>query len=314
MLYVIATPIGDISELTPKAVDTLKRSDFVICEDTRVSIKLLNHFGIKKRVIRYNEYSEKSLEEILNLLLSNRDISLITDAGIPVISDPGWKIVDLAKKNNIKIKVVGINSSLIMALVGSGFDASRFTFLGFLPRSSSKIKKILAQAVSFGYPFVVYESPNRVIDLLLFIKENFGELECVIARELTKIYEEWIYGNVSQVLSKLKEKDKIFGELTLVFSSFKTNLKINSVGFVCSGNTCRSVMAEMYTRKVVMDRKIDIRVSSAGMYVDENSSVPQEVIKILEKEGIKISNNFPRQIDRPFVELNDLILTMTKEQ
>lgn len=312
MLYIVSTPLGNISDIIPRALEVLKNSDYILCEDTRITLKLLSYYGINKKILRYNEHSEKSLREIYSILKTSKNVCLLSDAGTPCISDPGWKIVKYARENNISVEVIGGSSALIYALAGSGFDASRFVFLGFLPRSETKMKKILTIALSNFLPVVIYESPNRIIELLEFVLKNFGDIKCVVARELTKIYEEWIYGKVSEVIEKLKFKLDIKGEITVVLSSYRDVIKISSIGFVCTGNTCRSVMAEMYTKKIILERNINIQVSSSGLYVNDNDFISENLKKVLARENI-VLNHTPRQIDRGFIENNDIILTMTRE-
>lgn len=314
MLYVVATPIGNLSDISERVINVLKDSDFIICEDTRVTIKILSNYSIKKPLIRYNEHSENSIENIKKLLINGKKVSIVSDAGVPCISDPGWKIVKFARKNNIKVQVIGINSAFISALAGSGFDGSKFVFLGFLPRSKNKIKEIISLAFSVSNVVVLYESPNRLIELLETVYEFFGDIECVIARELTKLYEEWIYGSVSELINKLNLRSEIKGEITIVLSNYnKGNKKISRVGFVCSGNTCRSVMAEKYMKSLCVNKNISIEVSSSGLCVNEKSSLSVHLIKLFEKEGIKDIIHTPKQITKDFLQSNDLILTMTKD-
>lgn len=312
MLYIVATPIGNLSDISQRVIDVIKESDFIVCEDTRVSLKILSAYSIKKPLIRYNEHSDFSLNHIKELLSKGKKISLLSDAGVPCISDPGWKIVNYARKNNIRVEVVGVNSAFVAALAGSGFDGSRFVFLGFLPRSDTKIKEAILKAFSASNVVVLYESPKRVVELLEMIYEIVGNIECVIARELTKIYEEWLFGRVKDVIVDLRRKTEIKGEITIVLSNYHKSKKIESIGFVCSGNTCRSVMAEYYMKDLCVKRGINIKVKSAGICVDERSEVSENLIKLLGNYNIKVEHT-PTQISRDFLDSNDLILTMTKD-
>lgn len=310
MLFVVSTPIGNLSEITQRALDVIKKSDAVVCEDTRVTLKLLNYYGINKQLIRYNYHSEKSTYYIVEMIESGKTLCLVTDAGTPCISDPGWKIVKVLREKGIRVEVVGINSAVIAAVAGSGFDGSRFAFAGFLPRSDSKRKKILSSYLNLRVPVVVYESATRLTETLKYVRENFGDIECVVARELTKIHEEWIYGTINEVIEKISLKKEFKGEISVVF--YRTDIsKISNIGFVCSGNTCRSVMAEAYAKKI--SKSSSFNFSSAGLYAFEDTEVPENVFKILEKEGISRFKHTPKQIDRSFIEANDLILTMTRD-
>lgn len=312
MLYIISTPIGNISDIPPRALDILKNSDYILCEDTRRTIKLLSYYGINKKLLRYNENSPESLRGICELLERGSNLSLLTDAGTPCISDPGWRIVKYARERKIAVEVVGGSSALIYALAGSGFDASRFVFLGFLPRSQTRIKRLLSVALTNFSTVVLYESPNRIVEFLEFVLANFGNISCVVARELTKVYEEWIWGSVLEVLENLRSKGEIKGEITVVFSYYKSTPKISSIGFVCTGNTCRSVMAEMYAKKIATQKKLKVDISSAGLFVDEKIGLSANLEEILKKENI-FFQHIPTQITREFVEKNDLILTMTRD-
>ncbi len=313
MLFVVSTPIGNLSDITQRALDIIKNCDAVICEDTRVSLKLLSYYGISKKILRYNETSKESVDEIVQMMASGMNLCLISDAGTPCISDPGWRIVKLAREKGIDVRVIGVNSACIAGIAGSGFDGSRFVFLGFLPRAKSRMIKMLS-AILYDFPVIVYESPNRVIRLLELVLKNFGDIDCVVARELTKLHEEWIKGSVSNVLSALLQKKEIKGEITVIFSKpDKILKKISRVGFVSSSNTCRSVLAFAYAVKLTSERKLDIIFDSAGLWVQENANVDENVLRLISNEGIKNFIHTPKQIDRAFIELNDIILVMTKE-
>jgi 16S rRNA (cytidine1402-2'-O)-methyltransferase len=227
VLYIVPTPIGNLKDITYRAVEILGSADFVLCEDTRRTKKLLNHFAVTTTVKRYNEHSEKSVNLVLQLLKSGKKIALVSDGGTPVISDPGHKLVSLARKEGIAVVSLAGASALTCAMAGSGFGGGGFVFLGFLPRSQTKITNILTDAFKFKKPVVLYESPHRIIKLLNTVTQNFSaDMPAVLARELTKLHEEWITGSVSEICTKLSLRQKILGEIVLILNPLITSLLI----------------------------------------------------------------------------------------
>jgi len=311
MLYIVGTPIGNIKDITLRAIDVLKSCDFVLSEDTRRTLKLLNHYAISKPVLSYSDYSKSKIERAIQLLRSGKKICLLSDAGMPNISDPGIGIIKKAIEENIKIEVIGGISACINAVCASGVDGSSFVFLGFLSRSKTKIIETIGLSFLLDLPVVVYESPNRIVNFLENIANKYPHVYVCVVRELTKLYEEWIRGDIKDVIEKLKRKD-IKGEITVVMKK-ESSKKILSIGFVCSGNTCRSVMAHYYLLKKLKERNINISVSSCGFNVFEEN-INENTYKILLEYNIDAKNHKPLQIDRSFIEGNDLILVMTKKQ
>jgi len=312
MLYIVGTPIGNIKDITIRAIETLKECDFIVCEDTRQTLKILNHYSISKPLYSYSDHSTGKVEKVMELLRSGRKVSLLSDGGMPNISDPGIAVIKKAIEENIKIEVIGGPTACINAICASGFDGSSFIFLGFLNRSRTKIIEALSLPFLLDLPIVIYESPNRVIDLLEIVFEKYPKTYVCVVREMTKIYEEWIRGDIKTVIEKLKERGAIKGEITIIMKK-QNNKNISSIGFVCSGNTCRSVIAHYYFLKKIRERGLNISVSSAGLDVYDEK-VNENTTKILFKNGIDLENHKPFQIDRNFIEKNDLILTMTKKQ
>ncbi|MEF3279667.1 MAG: 16S rRNA (cytidine(1402)-2'-O)-methyltransferase [Elusimicrobiota bacterium] len=314
MLYIISTPIGNFKDITFRALEAIKDCDCIFCENTSQTLKLLTHYGISKPIFHYNDHNLKCVEKIRNFLDNGKKVALISDGGMPNISDPGFMAIRYARERGIKVEIFGGPTAVINAVAGSGFDASNFVFLGFLPRSDSKLLRKLEKAFLLNCPVIVYESPNRVVSLLKFVMEKIGDIEVCVMREMTKIYEECFWGNISEVLRKLKSKDIIKGEITIVFKKdlkvIETNVK--KIGFVCTGNTCRSVMAHYYAEAKAKEMGIKISISSAGIMAADKNYTCDMTIKILEKEGIKFSH-FPRQIDRDFIESNDMIFVMTRK-
>lgn len=217
MLYIVPTPIGNLKDLTFRALDALKEADAVFCEDTRRTLALLNHYGVTKKLFRYNEHSERSLAEAMGWLKLGKIVALVTDGGTPCISDPGRKLVALARQNAIKVEVLPGPSALITAAAGSGLPVDSFVFLGFLPRSGGKIKKAIQSAFGTGKTVILYESPYRIKKLLALVAAEFGaDIQTVLARELTKVYEEWLTGTAQSVLNSLGEKPSIKGEFVVL--------------------------------------------------------------------------------------------------
>jgi len=205
-LYIVATPIGNLEDITLRSLRILKEVDCIAAEDTRHSKKLLNHFGIEKQLISY--YREKEAErseEILHRLQEGQDIALISDAGTPCISDPGAVVVQLVRDNGLSVVPIPGPSALTTALSASGLSESGFLFLGFLPPKKGQRRKMLASLAASDYPIVLYESPHRIDSLLADALDIFGDRRCFWARELTKTFEELEQGSLSTLLAKSRE-------------------------------------------------------------------------------------------------------------
>ena len=217
MLTIIPTPLGNLKDITMRALETLSRAEVVFCEDTRPTLALLAHYGVRTRVERYNEHNSSSLERALSLLRQHSLCALVSDRGTPCISDPGWKLVNAALAEGIKVESLPGPSAVACALAGSGFPVSSFVFLGFLPRRKSRIEAALRGAAALCKPVAVYESPFRIAALLEAAARVMGpQTRVVLARELTKIHEEWLRGTVSELAAQLRAKPPK-GEFTAVF-------------------------------------------------------------------------------------------------
>ncbi|MDR2772999.1 MAG: 16S rRNA (cytidine(1402)-2'-O)-methyltransferase [Elusimicrobiota bacterium] len=221
-LFIVPTPIGNLEDITLRALRVLKESDIIACEDTRRSLKLLNYFGISKPLISFYSYNQQyKIPQLIEKLLSGKKIALISDGGTPAISDPGWLLLKEAIDKGIKTEVLPGACALTTALVGSGFNTDGFVFCGFLKRKKSKIKKELAEAGAMGKTIIFYESPHRIIKTLEICSEVFGDDAPVcIARELTKSFEEFIRGSCVEVIKKMKEKETILGEITVLIGFY----------------------------------------------------------------------------------------------
>ncbi len=217
-LYIVATPIGNLQDITLRAIDTLKSVDVIVCEDTRVTSNLLKKFDIKKQMIAVNEFNEEQVVYQILQRLETENVALVSDAGTPLISDPGFSLVNTARLKGIPVIPIPGPSALIAALSASGLPTDKFIFLGFLSKSEAKAQKHLEAVKQLESTIILYESPHRVIQTLEVIQNVFGEIEVTIARELTKIYEEIVTAEVSTHLKNFETKPPK-GEFVLLFST-----------------------------------------------------------------------------------------------
>jgi len=216
ILYICGTPIGNLEDITLRALKILKEVKLIAAEDSRHTKKLLNHYQINTKVTSYYEYNKfKKSTYLVEILKNGQDIALVSDAGMPGISDPGYVLVNLALKNNIKIIPIPGVSALITALVVSGLPNAKFIFEGFLPRKIKERKRYFKSIENEERTVIFYETPQRLKRALKDMLEIWGDRKIVVARELTKKYEEIIRGKLSRVLSEINAKD-IKGEITLV--------------------------------------------------------------------------------------------------
>lgn len=219
ILYLCATPIGNLEDMTFRAVKILREVDFIAAEDTRHTRKLLAHFDIHTPLIRYDEFSKtQSGEKILNLLCAGKSIACVSDAGLPAISDPGADLVKLAVENKIKVcPIPGANAAL-SALICSALDTTKFTFAGFLPKTSKNRRELLTELERRTETLIFYESPHHLKKTLADMLEIFGNRNCVLARELTKIHEEFLRGKLAELAENLTEP---IGEFVIVVEGKK---------------------------------------------------------------------------------------------
>lgn len=221
-LYVVATPIGNLNDMTKRAIETLKEVDIILCEDTRTSMKLLNNFNIKNKLMSYHKYNEQEqTKNIIKLLKQDKNIAIITDAGTPCISDPGYILVKEARENNITVIPIGGISALITALSASGIETDKFTFQGFFPRETKEKTKLLEELNKTNIKVhIFYESPKRIIKTLEYLKNNLDIEKISIFKELTKIHEKNYYGTLEEVLNKLQNEEKTNqGEYTFIIKT-----------------------------------------------------------------------------------------------
>ena len=232
ILYLCATPIGNLEDMTFRAVKILREVDFIAAEDTRHTRKLLTHFDIHTPLLRYDEFSKVHAgEKILNLLREGKNIACVSDAGLPAISDPGADLVKLAVENKIKVcPIPGANAAL-SALICSGLDTTKFTFVGFLPKTSKNRRELLTELETRTETLIFYESPHRLKKTLTELLDVFGNRNAVLARELTKIHEEFLRGKLAELAENLSES---IGEFVIVIEGKKIfdEIKIPAENFI----------------------------------------------------------------------------------
>ena len=213
-LYLVPTPIGNLNEMTPRAIDVLNSVDVIACEDTRNSGQLLKHFGISKRLIAYQNFNEaSSTKGIINLLSQGNNIALISDAGYPLINDPGQRVVSEVTALGYNVVPISGCSAFLNALVASGLIAQPFIFIGFLPPSTHDCVKKLRLYQSYPMTLIMYEAPHRIEKMLQSCLDVLGNRHICIARELTKVHEEFIRGTISEILPIASE---LKGEMVVV--------------------------------------------------------------------------------------------------
>tara|TARA_Y100000590_G_scaffold424545_1_gene531569 strand:- start:815 stop:1666 length:852 start_codon:yes stop_codon:yes gene_type:complete len=223
-LYIVSTPIGNLKDITIRAISVLKSCDIIACEDTRITRKLLSHYEIKsKNLISVHEHTtNQKLVFLINKIKKGKSIALVSDAGTPIISDPGIKLAILAINNGIKVTPIPGPSAVITSLVGSGLFADKFLFIGFLPNKKNERLNMLNEYKNINSLLIFYESPRRIKETISDMSKVFGNRKCVIARELTKYYETFHRGD----LNKFKKINKdMKGEITIIISPAEINKK-----------------------------------------------------------------------------------------
>jgi 16S rRNA (cytidine1402-2'-O)-methyltransferase len=216
-LVIVGTPIGNLADMSPRAIDALRAVDLILCEDTRHTRKLLTHFGIETPAESYHEHNEdEKAPQLVGRIEAGQSFALVSDAGMPLVSDPGYRIVRLAREKGIEIEPIPGPMAAVLALVASGIAPLPFTFLGFSPHRQGERLDFYRRAAELGHTVLVYESPERVLASLEDALEVFGDAEVAVARELTKLHEEILSGPMTSVLAQLVARGRIPGEITLV--------------------------------------------------------------------------------------------------
>ncbi len=264
-LYIVGTPIGNLDDMTIRAINTLRKVDVILAEDTRQTLKLLNHFEISKHMISYHRHNEdEKIKKVVEFLDSGKDLALVSDAGMPIISDPGQNLVKYLVKNKYNIEVIPGVTAVITAIVKSGLDSTRFTFEGFLSINKKQRKERLKSLQKETRTMVFYEAPHKLLATLKDMYECFGNRNICIARELTKIHEEFRYTTLYEAISDI-ELSGIKGEIVLVISGVneeiiktqeKNNIEnINSVElvkkYISNGDTKKDAIKKVAKLKGV---------------------------------------------------------------
>ena len=219
-LFIVATPIGNLEDITQRALRVLREVDLIACEDTRHTRKLLNHFGIDKKTISYHEHNERErAEELCELLESGKNVALVSDAGTPLINDPGYRIVTAAIERGIRVIPVPGPAAFIAALAASGLPTDEFFFGGFLPARAQPRRARLEELRSMRATLLFYEAPHRIVAALKDATEALGNRRAVVARELTKLHEQFARGTLNELVEQFSKVGTARGEMVLIISA-----------------------------------------------------------------------------------------------
>jgi 16S rRNA (cytidine1402-2'-O)-methyltransferase len=245
-LYLVATPIGNLEDITLRALRVLKEVDLIACEDTRQTLKLLSHYGIKTRLVSYHEHNEmtKAAELVVDLE-GGAKIALVTDAGMPGISDPGFRLIALAIRHHVPVVPIPGASAFLAALVASGLPTDSFRFSGFLPAKSGQRRKLLESVRESPRTQVFYEAPHRLLETLSDVSEILGDARhVVVAREVTKIHEEFLRGRAREILQQLKARGDVKGEITLLIAKAEEGSAPSATESVSVTQRVREIMSK----------------------------------------------------------------------
>jgi len=243
-LYLVATPIGNLEDITLRALRVLKEVDLIACEDTRQTLKLLSHYGIRTRTVSYHEHNEmtKAAELVVDLE-GGAKIALVTDAGMPGISDPGFRLIALAIRHHVPVVPIPGASAFLAALVASGLPTDSFRFSGFLPAKSGQRRKLLESVRESPRTQVFYEAPHRLLETLADVSELLGEARhVVVAREVTKIHEEFLRGRAREILEQLKARGDVKGEITLLIAKAEEGAVPSATESITVAQRVREIM------------------------------------------------------------------------
>jgi 16S rRNA (cytidine1402-2'-O)-methyltransferase len=219
-LLIVGTPIGNLGDFPPRAVDALKSASVILCEDTRHTRKLLTHFGIDVDTERFDDHTDDAkAPRVIDRIAHGETIALVSDAGMPLLSDPGYRLVRLARERGIVVEPIPGPFAGVIALVASGIAPLPFTFFGFAPHRHSERTDFYGRIADAGHTAIVYESPERLLDSLTDARSILGDVEVTVAREMTKLHEEYVSGTIAEVIAQLSERDAIRGEVTIVFGA-----------------------------------------------------------------------------------------------
>ena len=228
ILFIVPTPIGNLKDITFRAIEILENVDLIGAEDTRNSAKLLKHYNINTNMVSYHQHNESKQSDVfIDRLLKSESIAIISDAGMPGISDPSSVLIKKAIDNKIKVEVIPGATAFLPALIGSGLSAEHFTFIGFMPKKKKEIDSIMQRLISREETLIFYESPHRLHTFLELLLDNFGDRKVAIVREISKLYESYYRGNLLDILYNF-EKIKVKGEFVVILEGYIPT-KINDV-------------------------------------------------------------------------------------
>ena len=275
ILYIVGTPIGNLSDISYRALNIFRNVSFIACEDTRQTRKIMNKFEFKNNLISFNKHnSKKKIPRMISDLNSGKSIALVSDAGMPSICDPGEDLIREARLNGISVICIPGPCAAITALVSSGFPSSKFIFEGFLPKKNSEREKILYAIGANDKTTIVFESPHRLKNLLIKLKEICGgEREIIVSRELTKRYEENIGNTIEEVISYF-EKKEVIGEITIVIKGIK---KVNQ----------NEYYNEEELKKDLLElKKAGLNLSAASKYLAKKNNLKKSLIYDMYKRQV----------------------------
>ena len=262
-LYIVSTPIGNLKDITIRALEILKQSEFILCEDTRISKNLLNKYEIKSKLISNHKFNEKNnILKIIKHLRSGKIISLISDAGTPTISDPGSVLVNECVENNINIIPIPGPSAVATAISISGFS-DQFYFNGFLPEKKKQVTNELKRLSEFGSSLVIFVSPKKINKIIPEIKKYFSQRKIVICREITKVFEEFLRVNVDE-LEVFETEPK--GEITVVISEKKNDIKSSKILSESDMNIIKKMIHKLTTKEITDLISQNSKVSKKDIY------------------------------------------------
>tara|TARA_Y100001978_G_scaffold58731_1_gene52897 strand:- start:326 stop:1201 length:876 start_codon:yes stop_codon:yes gene_type:complete len=274
ILYLVGTPIGNLNDISIRAINILRGVSLIACEDTRKTGKLLKYFDISNKLISFHKYNSiNKVDFLINKLKENASIALVSDAGMPLISDPGEIIVKKAKENNFDVICIPGPCAALSALVSSGLDTSRFTFYGFIPKSTLLRRSIMRAIWESKNTSIIYESPKRVLKLLIDLKEICGgDRKIVLMKELTKRFERHYGNNINDVIKEIEFKEPK-GEFTLIISGNSENALVNEISLI-------EDLKELI--------KAGLSNASASNYLSKKSSLSKnEIYKLTIKNSLK---------------------------
>lgn len=276
VLYIVGTPIGNLSDITIRALDTLKSVDIILAEDTRQTLKLLNHFEIEKKLISYHRHNEDDkINQVVSLLDDGKNLALVSDAGMPIISDPGQNLIKYLIKNEYEVVVIPGVTALITGIVKSGLDSTRFTFEGFLSVNKKQRNERLKSLENETRTMIFYEAPHKILATLKDILSILGNRNICIARELTKIHEEYLHTTVKEAIEKI-EQDGIRGEIVLLIEGI-----------------CEDVLKEQRQDEI---KNIDSK-ELVLKYINEGISKKEAIKMVAKQKGVNKNEVYQECID-----------------